>query len=100
MDNQQPEFVFNLAVPVFKPSQEEIEAVSNTQNIEPFLARLVKSGYLTTEELAAFIRFTLQLSGFTPFLMDEFLSSYRNQINPPKEVDILKPPKKKIITPS
>lgn len=101
MDNQQqPDFVFNLAVPVFKPSEEEVQVMSNTQNIEPFFAHLVKSGYLNTEELAAFVRFTLQLSSFTPFLLDEFLNSYRQNTEPQqKKVDILKPTGPKIITP-
>lgn len=97
MEQQQPDFVFNLAVPVFKPSEEEVQVMSNTQNIEPFFAQLVKDKYLTTEELAAFVRFTLQLSSFTPFLLDEFLNTYRQ--NTQSKVDILKPTGPKIITP-
>ena len=98
MDNQQqPDFVFSLQVPVYRPTDEEIQVMSNTQNIEPFFAQLVKDKYLSTEELAAFVRFTLQLSSFTPFLLDEFLNSYRR--NTQEQPEIIKP-SSKIITPS
>ena len=98
MDNQQrPDFIFNLAVPVFKPTDEEVQVVSNSQNVEPFFSQLLKDGYLTPEELAAFVRFTLQLSSFTPFLLDEFLNTYRQNTQP--KPDIIKPEGPRIITP-
>jgi hypothetical protein len=101
-NQQQPDFVFNLAIPVFKPSEQEIEVMSDPRNIEPFFAQLLQQGYLTPEELAAFVRFALQVSGVTPFLLDEFLNTYRQhetEVSKSK-VDILKPSGPKIIIPN
>ena len=101
MENNQPDFVFNVAIPVFKPSEQEVEVMSDPRNVEPFFAKLLEDGYMTSEELAAFIRFALQVSGVTPFLLDEFLKTYRQHgMETRKKVDILKPTGPKIIVPS
>lgn len=98
---EQPDFVFNLAIPVFKPSAQEVEMVADPKNVEPFFGRLLADGYMTPEELAAFVRFALQVSGVTPFLLDEFLKTYRqHSAEVTKKVDILKPTGPKIIVPA
>lgn len=95
--NTQPDFIFNLAIPVYKPSAQDIEFLSDPQHVEPFLYSLLESGHLSREELGAFVRFALQVSGVTPFLLDEFLKAYRAHA---EESSILTPKGPKIIVPA
>jgi hypothetical protein len=76
MNEKQYDFLFGLNVPVNRPTDEEIYALRD--GLEDYLKQLIGSGYMTTEEAVAYIKFSAQLSSFVPFLIDGFLSSYRN----------------------
>jgi len=67
---------FNLQIPMPFPTDEQVEVLS--ENLETYLQKLVDDEYLTKEEVVAFLQFTTYLSGITPFLLDPFLSSYRD----------------------
>lgn len=75
MQNE-PDFIFNLNIPVNEPSNEEVDMIS--PHLESYLQALVDSGYLTSIEAVAFVKFTSELGSFVPFMMDSFLQSYRN----------------------
>lgn len=79
MREQQPKFVFNLLLPVFMPTQEELAIVHDDRLVEPFFQHLLKQNYLTHEELAAFLKFITYVPSFLPALLDEFLRVYREE---------------------
>lgn len=74
-DEKKPMFVFNVGVPVYTP---EVGMVAELKERgEPFLKHLLSSGYLTEEELASYVSFILNFSAYSPFMLDEFLKTYR-----------------------
>lgn len=72
---RQPDFAIQLSVPANFPTPQEIELY--TANLEPFLEKLVETGHLNKEEMAAYLRFTAEFAQFSLFMMDHFLASYR-----------------------
>lgn len=67
---------FNLQIPLTQPTEEEVNALLDT-NLEPYLQHLLDTEYLTREELAAYLQFTSYLVGISPYLMDAFIGTYR-----------------------
>lgn len=74
-DQREPDFVFNLQIPVNVPTQEEVDLIS--PHLESYIQQLVESEHLSQEEAVAFVKFASELGSFTPFMMDSFLQSYR-----------------------
>lgn len=68
--------IFNLAVPINKPSEEDIELFRG-DHVEAFIKHLMVAEYLSAEEAAAYTRFIAELGGSLTFLLDEFLKVYR-----------------------
>lgn len=74
-------FVITIALPQSIPSEQEVELY--TGSVEPFLQKLLDDGYLTKQELAAYIIFVSQFAQLSGFLLDEFLNQYRHATDPP-----------------
>ena len=76
---REPDFVFNLQVPVNVPTQEEQDMI--VPHMDPFLAKLIEKGHLSAEEAAAYVKFASELGSYLPFMLDAFVGSYRNNKN-------------------
>jgi hypothetical protein len=76
MSEKAYDFLFGINIPINRPTDEEVYAIRD--GLESYLKHLIGSGYMTTEEAVAYVKFSSQLSSFVPFLVDEFLKSYRN----------------------
>lgn len=90
--NNQPDGMLVLQVPIFTPTPEDISLVESQGAVEPFLHQLRETGYISNEELAAFIKFMNIFALYGPFVLDSFLEGYRNSKKPadkPKETDRL-----------
>jgi hypothetical protein len=88
---QPKEFVFGLNIPVNVPTAEEINLISGS--LEASLKKLIDIGYMNREEAVAYVKFTLHLAAFTPFVLDAFLESYRKNTLKiiPEKSRIIKP---------
>ena len=75
MSDKSHDYVISIAFPGKRPTEDETSLYTDT--VEPFLNKLVEDGYLTKEELAAYIMFVAQFSQLSPFILDEFLNQYR-----------------------
>lgn len=92
MNRPNPDFLMTMNVPINVPTQEEVVMLSDENTMEPFLRALVDAGHLTREEVAAYIKFVMEFSSFTPFVMDSFLQSYRHAMSQKEEESrIIKP---------
>lgn len=79
MSNTEKEVVeFNLQVPIDVPDEEELKVFSGLPK-EPMLQHLLDTEYITEEELAAYMKFIAFITGFSPYLLDSFLGTYRNR---------------------
>jgi hypothetical protein len=92
---RQPDFVLSLNIPVTVPTAEEAAPVD--ERLEPHQRKLVDEGYLTLEEMVAYMRFSVDLASFAPFFMDEFLKVYRANVSREEEARVV--PESRIITP-
>lgn len=77
MENKH-DFVFGINIPISRPTEQEMDAVSG--NLETSFNELIKSGYMTTSEAVAYVKFATNLAAFVPFTLDGFLESYRANI--------------------
>lgn len=77
-ESQQHDFVFGINVPINRPSQDELDALSGS--LEDHLQRLIDNEFMTLEEAVAYVKFSAQMSSFVPFMLDGFLKSYRENI--------------------
>lgn len=74
---EQPQvFTFSLQVPVFITQEEEVGGMP----LEPYIKKLIETGYATEKELVSYIKFVAQFSSIAPFLLDEFLATYRKVV--------------------
>jgi len=73
--DKDPDFIFNIGMPVYIPSEEEIEAVGGM--LEAHLNFLIENKYATKEEIVAYIKFGSLLAASSTFLLDNFLEQYR-----------------------
>lgn len=83
--NNEPDFMFSLNIPVNTPTQEEIDLI--TPHLELYLSTLVEQGHMSNEEAVAFVKFSSELGSYVPFMMDAFLQSYRRNITKKSAVD-------------
>lgn len=77
-NNKDYDFVFGVNIPINKPTQEEIDALS--ESLEEHLTHLIESEFMTMEEAVAYVKFSTQMSSFVPFMIDGFLKSYRENM--------------------
>lgn len=78
MSEKQHDFIFGINVPINRPTEEELKALSNS--LEEHLQRLIEQNFMTLEEAVAYVKFSTQMSSFVPFMLDGFLKSYRENI--------------------
>lgn len=79
MTNREPDFMFQLTVPINVPNEEERALIA--PNMEDFIVKLVEAGHLSEEEAVAFVKFSSELGAYLPFMMDAFVQSYRSNKN-------------------
>ncbi len=79
MTNREPDFLFNMTVPINVATKEEQDML--VPHLDPFLKVLVDQGHLSEVEAASYVKFASELSAFVPFMLDGFLQSYRNEIS-------------------
>lgn len=78
-----PDFVFGINIPVFVPTDEEVEILS--ESLEDHLVSLIDSDYMTRQEALAYVKFVTQVSNITPFTLDAFLATYRRNMEEREE---------------
>jgi hypothetical protein len=73
------DFNFGLTIPINRPTQRDIDNLKDEQ-MEEYIKHFISTGYMTKEEAVAYITLTTYISSYIPFMLDSFLTSYRESV--------------------